>query len=246
MGRSFTDPEGQSNAQVAILSDKFWRTVLHGDPEVVGKIITLDAKPYSVIGVMPPRFNQPPQTEVWIPMSLTPSATSDYDSAHRFIRVLGRLKAGVSVAQAQARMDTLERRVAALHPATGQGNTTLVVPLTQQLTGDLFLPTYVRPIDENTRALIQVWMPPAATDGLDNVHQLTAVLRVNTANANEIGKIFITFLSHPRKRLAMPATIASWKVGTRVNGFGANGGLLRRFPVQCVDLLATGVSQDQW
>jgi putative ABC transport system permease protein len=140
IGRSFTDSEGQSNAQVALLSDKFWRTVLHGDPEIVGKTITLDAKPYSVIGIMPPGFNQPPQTEVWIPMSLTLSATSDYDSAHRFIRVLGRLKAGVSVAQAQARMDALERRVAALHPAMGQGNTTLVEPLTQQLTGDVRMP----------------------------------------------------------------------------------------------------------
>src|SRR5215470_2838920 len=140
MGRSFTDLEGQSNAQVAVLSDKFWTTVLHGDPEVVGKTITLDAKPYSVIGVMPPKFNQPPQTEVWIPMSLTPLASSDYDSAHRFIRVLGRLKAGVSVAQAQAGMDALERRIAALHPSTEQGNTTLVEPLTQQLTGDIRTP----------------------------------------------------------------------------------------------------------
>jgi putative ABC transport system permease protein len=140
MGRTFSDSEGQSNAQVAVLSDRFWRTVLHGDPEIVGKAITLDAKPYSVIGVMPPMFNQPPETEVWIPMSLTPSATSDYDSAHRFIRVLGRLKARVSVAQAQAHMDALERRIAALHPATEQGNTALVEPLTRQLTGDIRMP----------------------------------------------------------------------------------------------------------
>jgi|KBSMisStaDraftv2_1062788.scaffolds.fasta_scaffold00242_18 putative ABC transport system permease protein len=140
MGRSFTDIEGQSNAQVAVLSDKFWTTALRGDPEIVGKSITLDAKSYSVIGVMPPLFNQPPQTEVWLPMSLTPSAAGDYDSAHRFIRVLGRLKSGVSTAQAQARMDALERRIAALHPGTEQGNTTLVEPLTQQLTGDIRLP----------------------------------------------------------------------------------------------------------
>jgi len=140
MGRNFTDAEGQSNAQVAVLSDKFWRTVLHGDPEIVGKRVTLDAKPYSVIGVMPPDFNQPPQTEVWVPMSLPPSSTTDYDSAHRFIRALGRLKPGVSVAHAQARMDALEKRIAALHPAMEQGNTSLVEPLTQQLTGDIRTP----------------------------------------------------------------------------------------------------------
>lgn len=140
MGRRFTDLEGQSNAQVAVLSDKFWRTVLHGDPDIVGKTITLDAKVYSVIGVMPPSFNQPPQTEVWLPMSVTPAAATDYDSAHRFIRVLGRLKTGISVAQAQARMDALERRIAALHPASKKGDTTLVEPLTQQLTGDIRIP----------------------------------------------------------------------------------------------------------
>jgi predicted permease len=143
MGRSFTEAEGQSNAQVAVLNDKLWRTVLHGDPEILGKTITLDAKPFTVIGVMPSGFNQPPQTEVWVPMSLTPSAASDYDGAHRFIRVLGRLKAGVSVAQAQARMDALERRIAELHPASEQGNTALVEPLTQQLTGDIRTPLLV-------------------------------------------------------------------------------------------------------
>jgi len=143
MGRDFTAAEGQSNAQVAVLSDKFWRTVLHADPEIVGKSITLDAKPYTVIGVMPPDFNQPPQTEVWVPMSLTSSATTDYDSAHRFIRALGRLKPGVSVAQAQIHMDALERRIAALHPAMEQGTTALVEPLTQQLTGDIRTPLLV-------------------------------------------------------------------------------------------------------
>jgi putative ABC transport system permease protein len=140
MGRSFTDAEGQANAQVAVLSDKFWRTVLHSDPHILGKTITLNAKTYSVIGVMPPEFNQPPQTEVWVPMSLTLSATTDYDSSHRFIRALGRLKPGISVAQAQARMDAVEKKISALHPAAERGNTTLVEPLTQQLTGDIRTP----------------------------------------------------------------------------------------------------------
>jgi predicted permease len=140
MGRSFTDAEGKANAQVVVLSDKMWRTVLHGDPDILEKTLTLNAKPYSVIGVMPPEFNQPPQTEVWVPMSLTPSATTDYDASHRFIRALGRLKPGISVAQAQTRMDALEKKIAALHPTGEGGNTTLVEPLTQQLTGDIRTP----------------------------------------------------------------------------------------------------------
>jgi putative ABC transport system permease protein len=138
MGRTFTDAEAQSGTHVAVLSDKFWRTVFHGDREILGKSITLDAKPYSVIGVMPPEFNYPPKTEVWMPMVLSPSALVDYD--HRFVRVLGRLNPGVSVAQAQTRMDALERRIAALHPATEAGNATLVEPLSRQLTGDIRTP----------------------------------------------------------------------------------------------------------
>jgi predicted permease len=138
MGRTFTDPEAQSGAHLVVLSDKFWRTVLHGDREILGKSITLDAKSYSVLGVMPPQFNYPPKTEVWMAMSLAPAATADYD--HRFVHVLGRLKPGVSVAQAQTRMDALERRIAALHPATEAGNETLVEPLSRQLTGDIRTP----------------------------------------------------------------------------------------------------------
>jgi predicted permease len=138
LGRTFTDREAQSGAHLVVLSDKFWRTALHGDREILGKAITLDAKPYSVVGVMPPEFNYPPKTEVWMAMSLTPAATVDYD--HRFVRVLGRLKPGVSVAEAQTRMDALERRIAALHPATEAGNETLVEPLSRQLTGDIRTP----------------------------------------------------------------------------------------------------------
>jgi len=138
MGRTFTDAEAQSGSHLAVLSEKFWRAVLHGDPEILGKSITLDSKPYSVVGIMPPEFNYPPKTEVWMAMSLTPAATTDYD--HRFVHVLGRLKPGVSVAQAQTRMDALERRIAALHPATEAGNETLVEPLPRQLTGDIRTP----------------------------------------------------------------------------------------------------------
>jgi len=138
MGRTFTDAEARSGTHLAVLSDKFWRTVFHGDREILGKSITLDAKPYSVIGVMPPGFNYPPKTEVWMPMVLSPSALVDYD--HRFVRVLGRLNRAVSVSQAQTRMDALERRIAALHPATEAGNATLVEPLSRQLTGDIRTP----------------------------------------------------------------------------------------------------------
>jgi len=140
MGRTFTEQEAQSKAPVVVLSDKFWRTTLHGDPQVLGKAITLDAKPSTVIGVMPPTFSYPPNTELWMPISLS-ADSGDFD--HRYLRIIGRLKPGISVAEAQVRMDALERRIASLHPATEAGNETWVEPLRQHLSGDIRKPLLV-------------------------------------------------------------------------------------------------------
>ena len=138
LGRTFTDEGARTETQVVVLSDKFWRTTLHGDPEILGKSITLDAKPYTVIGVMPAAFNQPPRTELWMPFAISPAASIDYE--HRYLRVLGRLKPKVSTAEAQLRMDALERRIAAQHAETEGGNETWVEPLRQQLSGDIRMP----------------------------------------------------------------------------------------------------------
>jgi len=138
VGRTFTDEEAQTKADVVVLSDKMWRTTFHGDPQILGKSITLDAKSYAVIGVMPPAFDFPPQTELWMPLSIAPATSGDYE--HRYIRVIGRLKSGISVAEAQVRMTALERQVATQHPETDTGNETWVQPLRQQLVGDIRTP----------------------------------------------------------------------------------------------------------
>jgi predicted permease len=137
LGRRFTDEEARSGANVTVLSDQLWRTTFQGDPQILGKAVTLDAKSYAIIGVMPPDFNYPPRTELWMPLSLS-SVAGDYE--HRYIRVLGRLKPGVSVAEAQLRMSALERQVAALHTQTDAGNETWVEPLRHQLSGDIRTP----------------------------------------------------------------------------------------------------------
>ena len=138
MGRTFTDEEDASGTHVAVLSDKMWRNTFRGDPNILGKSVTLDAKAFTVIGVMPPDFNFPPQTELWMPASISPAAYRDYEQ--RYIRVVGRLKPGISVAHAQARMNALERAIAAQHPETDAGNETWVEPLRQQLVGDIRMP----------------------------------------------------------------------------------------------------------
>jgi len=136
MGRTFTQQEAESKTNVAVVSNKFWRTTLHSDPQIVGRSITLDAKSFTVIGVMPPGFEYPPQTELWMPMSL--DNPDDYE--HRFVHVAGKLKPGVSVAEAQARMNALERQIAATHPTTDAGNEAWVEPLRHQIDGGIRTP----------------------------------------------------------------------------------------------------------
>lgn len=138
MGRTFTDEEAASKTNVAVLSDKMWRTTFHGDPEILGKSILLDANPYTVIGVMQAEFDFPPRTELWMPFALSPAASGDYE--HSYIRAIGRLKPGVSVAAAQTRMNALERQIAAQHPETDAGNETWIEPVRHQLVGDIRTP----------------------------------------------------------------------------------------------------------
>ena len=137
IGRMFTEAEAESKTNVAVLSDSFWHTTFDGDPNILGRSITLDAKSYTVIAVMPPKFDYPPRTELWMPMSF-PAVADDHE--HGYIHVLGKLKPGITVAEAQVRMDALERRMAADHPNTHASNATHVEPLRQQLTGDIRKP----------------------------------------------------------------------------------------------------------
>jgi predicted permease len=138
IGRTFTEREAQSRAPLVVLSDALWRSSFHADQQIVGKPIILDSKPYTVIGVMPPRFDYPPQTQLWMPMAV--DLPDDYALEHRFVRVIGRLKPGISLAEAQSRMNVLERQIAAQHPQTDAGNETWVEPMRHQLAGDIRTP----------------------------------------------------------------------------------------------------------
>ncbi|HET8826341.1 MAG TPA: ABC transporter permease [Terriglobales bacterium] len=138
LGRTFTEDEARSEANLVVLSDKFWRTTFHADTQVAGKSLTLDAKVYTVIGVMPADFDYPPRTELWMPLQLSPAGVTDYE--HRFIHVMGRLKPGVSPEEAQTRMNALQQQIASQHPQTDAGNETWVEPLRNELVGGIRAP----------------------------------------------------------------------------------------------------------
>jgi predicted permease len=142
LGRTFSTEEDRPGApKVVVLSDKLWRGTFLADPQILGKAITLDGEPYSVIGVMPGSFDYPPRVQLWLPIALPDSAASDYQ--HHYVRVMGRLKPGVSVEQAQAQMTALSLQIGAEHPATDAGNGVKITPLRRQLAGDIQTPLFV-------------------------------------------------------------------------------------------------------
>jgi predicted permease len=142
IGRLYTDREDRPGGmKVALLSDHLWRTTFRSDPNITGRTITLDGSSYSVLGVMPHGFNYPAGVEIWTPAAMAPASFDDFK--HRYVRILGRLKRGITLAAAQQAVNTLEAQVAAVHPDTDIGNRVVLVPLREQLDGDIRKPLLI-------------------------------------------------------------------------------------------------------
>ena len=106
IGRVFTESEDDGSRQVVVLSYRTWRSRFHGDFGILGQKILLDRKPYEIIGVMPHGFEFPlvpgqlNRSEFWVPMSFT-QAELIQGAGNWGYRMVGRLKAGITAAQAQ-------------------------------------------------------------------------------------------------------------------------------------------------
>jgi predicted permease len=117
MGRVFTQQEDDGHATVAVLSYHMWQSRFHGDPNILGNKILLDRKPYVVIGVMPRNFEFPlvagrlNQSELWVPMSFSPDELSPTSAANWGYNMVGRLKPGLSLEQANQDADRVAREV---------------------------------------------------------------------------------------------------------------------------------------
>ncbi|MEY2493825.1 MAG: hypothetical protein QOJ45_317 [Verrucomicrobiota bacterium] len=137
LGRLFTKDEDQEGrAQVVILSHDFWRSRFAGDPNTLRQTITLNDKPYTVVGVMPAGFAFPsPRTEVWVPIAFSAAERQTRDT--NFINVIARLKPGVSLEQARANMDAVARSQAERYPKTNTGIGVTLVSLQEHIVGDV-------------------------------------------------------------------------------------------------------------
>jgi putative ABC transport system permease protein len=143
MGRAFLlENEKPGNDQVAILSYALWQSRFGGDTGIINKRITLDDKSFQVIGVMARDFEFPARTEIWLPLNFDGSPGMKQRKAH-FLRPIGRLKAGVSLAQAQADTDTVARRLEAAYPDTNTGWNLRLVSLREQIVGNIRPTLYI-------------------------------------------------------------------------------------------------------
>jgi predicted permease len=137
LGRTFFPKEEQAGKNhVAILSYSFWQSRFGGSRDVVGKSMTLDGEPYAVIGVMPDGFKYPPFTELWTPYTVLPEGAND--RSYRYLRIMGRLKRGVQLKQAQAEMNAIAARLALEYPKTNKDeDATNLIGLRQMISGDV-------------------------------------------------------------------------------------------------------------
>ncbi len=122
-GRAFPPEDDRPGApHVAIVSDGFWRRRFGGDPQLVGKFLTLDREKYEVVGIMPPGFRAPDQfgkrdqIEVFVPVAF--SAERLHDRGRHSTSAFARLRDGVSEAQARTEMRGIASRLAKEYPQT--------------------------------------------------------------------------------------------------------------------------------
>jgi len=139
MGRIFTAEEDRPDAmRVVALSHRLWTSQFGGDPQILGKTIHLDGESYTVLGVMPPAFHFPdPDAQVWIPIALSPAELANHGS-HKLL-VVARLKDNVSLTQAQTEMSRIADTLTAQYPSTNTGVGVNLVPLHEQVVGDVRL-----------------------------------------------------------------------------------------------------------
>jgi putative ABC transport system permease protein len=152
LGRGFLQSEEAAGTHVVVLSHALWQRQFGGDPGIVGRTITLDRKPFTVVGVAPAGFAFPvnePDIQLWTTIAADREAPAggnpitEQRGAH-LLTALARLKPGVSAEQARADLDVIAAALAKQYPDT---NTNFprasVIPALETLVGDLRTPLLI-------------------------------------------------------------------------------------------------------
>ncbi len=136
-GRLFDDQDDITGKDhVAVLSASAWQTYFGRDPGAIGRAVSLNGTNYTLIGVLPSNASFPADGEVWLPLSLLDPPTQQSRVWHS-VKVLGRLRPGVSLSAARADMQTIAQRLSAAYPATNRNEGVALAPLHDDLVSTL-------------------------------------------------------------------------------------------------------------
>jgi predicted permease len=136
LGRTFVVGEEQEGRNhVAVLSYEVWQQNFGGNPSVIGTSVHIDGFPYTIVGVMPAGFRFPLSTPnlIYTPLRLSKELLTS--RGDHWLQVIGRLKPGLTVAQAQADLNHVLTNLGQANPDTDKGRTARVMPLTLRITG---------------------------------------------------------------------------------------------------------------
>ena len=136
LGRDFTAADNQPGApKVALLGYAIWQRDFGGSPEIVGRGIRINGAPATIVGVMPPGFAFPVNEEVWIPLYSEFPVRPREDARANAPAVVGLIKRGVPITQAEAEITRFAAQFAAAYPTTNKAfNAGLVEPLLKAFT----------------------------------------------------------------------------------------------------------------
>ena len=138
MGRSFLPQEDRPGAACAImLRYGFWKQRFAADPNILGKVLTLNAMSCTVVGVMPPDFRFRESAQVYVPIELYDGGLLRTRESHPGIRVIGRLKPGVTIKAAQAEIASICSVLARQYPRTNAGHGAKVVGIKDDLVSSI-------------------------------------------------------------------------------------------------------------
>lgn len=132
LGRIFSPEEDKYGAApTALISDSLWQTAFGADPNIVGRSIHLSSNNFTVIGIMPPRFEFLAKADIWVPLSgsLNPNSPWFDRGNHMGLYALGKLRDGFTVSQAETEMRQIAGQLGKEYPATNSGNEALTQSL---------------------------------------------------------------------------------------------------------------------
>ena len=139
LGRTFVPEDDKPGTHVVLLSHSLWQRRFGSDPGIIGRALTLNGESYTVIGVMPPFVQLPGfdnrNDQLWVPIAFPAEEAAEH--GNHFLEVIARLKPGVTLKQARAEMDTIAARLEQEYPTYNTRRGAVVVPLHEQLVGEI-------------------------------------------------------------------------------------------------------------